>query len=327
MKKNTFFTLTCILIGYLVNAQVLFTENFDSYTNGDLNASYDNTTPGKGGWVTGGLNNLTAKAIVTPETGMGKVLEVSSTNATTPTTLSENININKDIELLWKNRAAGNNILKFKFDCYIADNIITNVHLAGSGVAGNLLRISYNAQLNQIIVVADGKVNHLKNNADPFPFAIWITTEMYIDFNTNKIYYYIPNFNMFYSTTSTSNLLPKKLHFFAGAIYTKSAVKYDNIELSALPSLPSYILSSKELTSAKFSIYPNPAENIVTITNSDNLFVNKVQIYDLSGKLVNTQNFYNAQEIKFNIEALASGTYSLHLQTDQGLAIKKLIKK
>jgi len=328
MKKNTFFILICLLIGHFVNAQVLLTENFDTYANGDLNSKYDNTTPGQGGWVTGRGVNSTGKAMVTPETGKGKVLIVSSNN----TTSGNNVSINKDIESLWSNRATGNNVLKFKYECYGIDNFLSAVGVADKAVNSIIMAINFNALVNQISALnvsnVNGNINTsmLKNNTTPFPHAIWIISEMYIDFNTNKVYYYIPTLNIFYSTTFTHNFQPVKLYLNTTGLNSQSAFKYDNIELSALQTLPTYILSVNEQLSNQFNLFPNPATNLVNITNNENILVKHVTVYNISGKEINTQAF-NKPDIQLNIENLASGTYTLHLQTDQGVVVKKLIKK
>lgn len=66
---------------------------------------------------------------------------------------------------------------------------------------------------------------------------------------------------------------------------------------------------------------------MVTITNNESMLVEQVTIYDSIGKQLSTQTFNNQTEIQLNVENLASGTYMLHLQTAQGTAVKKLVKK
>ena len=331
MKK----ILKCVFLLFVtfsittINAQVLFTETFDTYSNGDLNANYDNTTVGQGGWVTGRGVNSIGKAIVTPETGKGKVLIVSSNN----TTSGNNVSINKDIESLWNNRATGNNVLKFKYEYYGMDNFLSAVGVADKGFNPILMAINFNALVNQIsalnVTNTNGNINIsiLKNNTTPFPYAICITSEMYIDFNTNKIYYYIPTLNILHTTTFTHNFQPIKLYLNTTGLNSQSVVKYDNIELSALQNLPTYILSTSEQLSLKFNLFPNPATNVVNLTNSENMSVNQVTIYNIAGKEIKKQTFNNEMNIQLNVEDLASGTYMLHVETEQGMAVKKLMKK
>src|SRR5690606_4560231 len=96
------------------------------------------------------------------------------------------------------------------------------------------------------------------------------------------------------------------------------APKYDNINLSAVNTIPAYILSVNEQLATKFNMYPNPATNVVNITNAENMLVNQVTVYDISGKQLSTQTYNNETEVQLNVENLASGTYMLHIQTTEG---------
>jgi len=58
-----------------------------------------------------------------------------------------------------------------------------------------------------------------------------------------------------------------------------------------------------------------------------NRLVQQVSVYDTTGKLINTQSFNEQAELQLNVANLASGTYMLHLQTNEGTAVKKLVKK
>src|SRR5690606_7102369 len=106
----------------------------------------------------------------------------------------------------------------------------------------------------------------------------------------------------------------------------------NGVQTCALPILnevpPEVItLSVNEQLAEKFNLYPNPANNLVNITNNENMFVKEVAVYDTTGKLITTQNYNEQAEIQLNVENLASGTYLLHLQTNEGVAVKKLVKK
>ena len=63
------------------------------------------------------------------------------------------------------------------------------------------------------------------------------------------------------------------------------------------------------------------------ITNNENMLVQQVTVYDIVGKQLSTQTFNNQAEIQLNVESLANGTYMLHIQTNEGMAVKKLVKK
>ena len=108
--------------------------------------------------------------------------------------------------------------------------------------------------------------------------------------------------------------------------YSGTLIKYDNIKLSAVPSLPVFA-NVNEWLSLKFNVYPNPADNIISITNTENVIVNQVRVYDIAGKQLSTQNFNREEQIQLNVENLSRGTYIMHLETNQGVAVKRFIKK
>ena len=50
MKRKLLIALTVLLFTPLINAQVLFTENFENYTLGNLGTDPTGVIPGQGGW-------------------------------------------------------------------------------------------------------------------------------------------------------------------------------------------------------------------------------------------------------------------------------------
>lgn len=83
-------------------------------------------------------------------------------------------------------------------------------------------------------------------------------------------------------------------------------------------------VSSLEISSIDFSIYPNPAKDILQI--SSNIENAKISIYDISGKLVYTDMFFVHREI--NISNFSAGPYLIVLTKENGEAgIQKFIKE
>ena len=330
MKKITFLT-TVFIFSFFANAQVLLSEDFNSYPAGHLNTDYTGATAGQGGWLAVRHPSSIATAMVTPETGKGNVITFTTTGnfSNEYVIIKQNTNV---IDSLWNNRTAGNNVLKMEYEVYgnnffIADFsfIKYNADLMGLefvSTNGYLIRGGHLGSSNGF--------NIIKNyTAITFPYNMWIKTELYIDFNTLKAYTYIPTLNLFRVDTiyPQKNETPDNIHISARGLKPGSVVKYDNIKLSALPTVPAYILSANEMVSATFNMYPNPATNMVNITNTENILVEQITIYDMAGKQLNTQSFNNESQVQLNIENLASGNYMLHLQTNAGLAVKKLVKK
>ena len=86
-------------------------------------------------------------------------------------------------------------------------------------------------------------------------------------------------------------------------------------------------LAVNSLNNGVFSVYPNPAKNVVNIQLKDNLNITlkSALVYDLTGKVVLQTNELNQP---INVEKLASGTYILSISDTQDRSyIQKIIKE
>lgn len=69
------------------------------------------------------------------------------------------------------------------------------------------------------------------------------------------------------------------------------------------------------LNGESMQIYPNPATDIITVTYSQNLTNGRLNIIDANGRTVLTHNF-SGQSASINVNALASGMYTMVLNSD-----------
>lgn len=116
------------------------------------------------------------------------------------------------------------------------------------------------------------------------------------------------------------------LRSFTGtAPYNQSVYKYDNIIVSAVSTVPT--ASVYNVLSSKFNIYPNPVTNMLTVTNSENIIIKELTVYDVNGKIIKEQKSSFEKEITLNVENLSAGTYLLHIKTESGYTVKSFIKK
>lgn len=83
-----------------------------------------------------------------------------------------------------------------------------------------------------------------------------------------------------------------------------------NAGITEIYLLPTTELTTKEIQGKnKLSAFPIPTNKILNIINPEN-GSNKIEIYDLSGKLILIKNFsYNENRISLNVENLLKGTY------------------
>ena len=86
------------------------------------------------------------------------------------------------------------------------------------------------------------------------------------------------------------------------------------------------ILSVNEVLSNKFVVYPNPTTGLINVSNSDNIRLNKITVTDLNGRVVKSNNYDNLSDTQLNVSDLSAGMYLLTISSDQGTAVKKIVK-
>ena len=128
-------------------------------------------------------------------------------------------------------------------------------------------------------------------------------TEFTFDFNTDntdlKFFIFSPN-------RSTSG--PE----------VNNALRVDNI------SITEKTLSTNRLESVNFELYPNPASEAITLSATES--IDKVEIFNLSGKLVKSHSVNKPSE-RLYVNDLTSGVYIVRTQIGESLGTKKLIIK
>jgi Secretion system C-terminal sorting domain len=86
------------------------------------------------------------------------------------------------------------------------------------------------------------------------------------------------------------------------------------------------VLSTNSFLDSKFSIIPNPANDFVNISNSENIKVSSVKITDLNGRVVKQSSFDSVSDFKINVSDLSSGIYMMNINSNEGSVTKKIIK-
>jgi len=92
-------------------------------------------------------------------------------------------------------------------------------------------------------------------------------------------------------------------------------------------SIYAYSVGIESKTNNLWSVYPNPANYSINIILSNTLNTDHIEIYDISGRLIDNYslNGNNSQEI--NISNYYAGTYLILLRSNKGILTKKFIKK
>ena len=356
MQKTIFIILVYFFYVNTFTAQVLYNETFDTYTLGNLGTDVTGTTAGQGGWLTKGATNANYAIIAEPN--KGKVLNMFANMPQDQ--FYGTFEMKKEgLKALINQRAVGNEVFKVEFDIYtglqiptvasdvpVVFAIHTDVKIFNNTTGLFSFQFdNYDGRLN--FFSNDG--NHLTandlfygNKGKSLNFSTWYTVIVYVDYPNDKIYVEIPAINtirkgdFLVKSTSTNTaqdfkfnsiLINTFTHNIINTITIKHEARFDNVKITAIQSVPAHVLSTNEVLNEQFNVYPNPATNVVNISNSATIAVNKVVLYDVSGKLLKEETYNSTEPIQVNVANLPSGTYVFHIETDQGTAVKKVVKQ
>ena len=86
-------------------------------------------------------------------------------------------------------------------------------------------------------------------------------------------------------------------------------------------------LATETFSDDKISVFPNPANKTITISNSENINISEITIVDLNGRIIKTQKFSNISNIEISLTDLTSGIYLMNINTDKGIVTKKIVKE
>jgi len=338
-------SLILICVSNLTNAQSLIDENFDNYSIGNLSNDLSGSVPGQGNWLTevqiGG--NFSDFQIM-PENSKGNILQIN-------TPLTPSTQTNNSAKFAWKNlpaggwqnRNSGNDILRVEFEFYTGNsrgvgveayhrNITSTAN--GTIIAGFQYETETGRFRGMTRLVIQG-VPDLKfilfgpNQTDLYLKPdTWVKVYYQIDYANNQVYFQIPSENISGSipTVNLQNDTPAQIYF-AGYMLQGNMevpIQYDNYKVSAVKSAS---LSTNEINTEDFNVYPNPVTDIINITNSENIIVEKIDMYDMNSRLILSKNFDHQSNVQIDVSSATSGMYIMKIKTDKGSVSRTIIKK
>ena len=333
MKNKILFVMLFLLKVQLTYAQVLYSEDFNNLTLGNVGTDDTGIVPGKGGWYTTShtytiphIGNNDFKIIAEP--GRGNILQVTGPGVTG----GRNLIALKNLGLLWNNRVAGNNVLKIEYDFFTGNTVFSSNSNSFWNqlvfIVGSQIDIRYFNLANTVRVSCSTCTPNMSNDilqSTGVPRNSWLKFELYLDYANQISYFTVPSLGISGTSGwfSSSNFSETRL--IVETIASVQAVhKFDNFVISAVDTVP---LSTQDFISSKFNVFPNPINDVVTITNNENINIEQIQVFDISGKSVKTHSYTNVNVVELNVENLASGSYLLQIKTDKGMAVKKIVKK
>lgn len=350
--KKVLLSVATLFASYAINAQALTTQNFNDLTPGDLSTVLDGSAAGQGGWfLDASAATAAAFQIVNVGTGDNALLLTSEAGVTAGA--ADVRYAYQQLKNAWSSRTAGNDKIVCSYWFFTGTatantNANLNARLYNS-TGATICGYTYNnktkvvkgqALLNTATAGSPSVYNFaLKTGGGDLVLAdnTWYRFDLIFDKTTGDVYFNgshadfaggkVPGGNTAGNTTASTG---KDVGEFAFYNYTSAGnaasqeFLIDDVVARAQSDLN---LSVKEnLVASQFSVYPNPANNVVNITNGENMMVNKVVVTDLNGRTVKNVSFDNVSNVQVNVSDLASGMYIMNITSDKGTATKKFVK-
>lgn len=70
-------------------------------------------------------------------------------------------------------------------------------------------------------------------------------------------------------------------------------------------------------------LYPNPARDVVIIENKNNLRMKQITVYNVVGQVLSSTKADSADKHKLHTDAYAAGIYTVRIETEKGMVIRK----
>ncbi len=89
----------------------------------------------------------------------------------------------------------------------------------------------------------------------------------------------------------------------------------------------SQALATDQFLDSKFATYPNPAKNVINVSNTTDALLSTIEMTDINGKIVKNIKLSNVSEAEVTVSDLSTGIYTMKITSDKGIVTKKIIKE
>ncbi|SHK55577.1 T9SS type A sorting domain-containing protein [Epilithonimonas mollis] len=333
MKKIYLLSAIALSTTFL-SAQVIESDNYNSYTLGDVGSNFAFGAPGQGGmYLSGGT--APDYQIVNIDATHDKSFQL--TGGATATAASNRQAVKLGFGTAWAARTTGNDILRVTFDFYTGTSTGTN--LPGVNVTNSttgLVGLKYNTATKLFQGMANLTVNGTPAfynitgiSAVTYPANTWVKVGFTYDKVNGVITYTIDGVTTTLAiagATVTKNLDGSQFNVLSNyntgnTATTTSAV--DNYVADAVNAATLGVVTVGQIEkTANVTVYPNPTADYINIKSTSRVI--SVNVIDVSGKSVASKKSADNQ---IDVRNLTKGTYIINVETENGTETKKFIKK
>lgn len=338
--KKLFFTLV-VFISNVSFSQVLLEQNCTNLQLGNI--STVGGVAGQEGWRAFAPAGTPPSSFQIIDVGgqNGKVFQLQGAS-------NDNENrfiVNNDLLTSWPNRTAGNDIIEVEFDFYTGANTASNsaidftVYDETAAIA--LCGIDYyplSRRLYGVAYTLNQTTNVAANTyiSPPSPIVLQPNTWYRLGSSFNKttgqvLFKGTVNgvaFN-FSANGAVANLNPGEVDLInvpqANGI-TATTNWLDNVVITAVANSTFLNNNNFENSNNFLRMSPNPANEFIKISNSENVKIKNIEIIDLNGRIIVTENCNNLTNVEINLQLISKGIYLLKINTENGFFTKKMVK-
>jgi len=290
---------------FTINAQTISFEASEGYALGDINNQngWVVTGDGEGGFI---ANQSISNTLATNGTQSLKIDEDADFGGQTSTIMGA----------FYEFAPLASTHYSVSADYYMSELEGSNfgMHLVGATSFITRFEFNYTGNIRTVETVGTGLA------WSPIVGSSWTNNRWYnvkVEVNGTEVKYYVDNVLLRTGATTITEQV-EQLRFahdnYGGFAYV------DNIVMTDLS------LGVAEQNASKFSVYPNPSNGLVTISNDLNTALNSVSLTDINGRTVKTVALNGDSSAQVNISDLSAGVYMITINSDQGSVTKKIVK-
>lgn len=149
---------------------------------------------------------------------------------------------------------------------------------------------------------------------------------VYVSVNDNGYNLFAKEYKLNYMDIAAS--YGNTYSFIVGAVDNVSNREDKPFQEEARISIVNKVTGLKdEIDANRFMLFPNPANNEVSIIAQNNYTLLSYQLHDLSGRIIRHQKLNGTPEDIVRLEGLNSGIYLINMETNAGTIKKKIVKR
>lgn len=350
MKKKLLFS-ALVTLSLIAFSQTLDSENFNGLTIGNISEDLTGASAGQGGFLIFGNNGAGTSTnsatsnyqVVTSGNNSSQGAQITSPDGDTGVRY-----LFKPIADEWNARTEGNDIVELEFSFFTASTTSTALFRAiiigdNAGAASTAVALQFDPatmELSGLATLAVSGVPGLYGfNLGPsdtdliLPANTWFSLGCSYNNTTGEVRWKTSynDTDAFFNNAANviSGIVPTEVDFLSfGVTGNTIAANYvlDDYKSRATDADQLLDVDNVVLESANVTLFPNPANNIITLKIDTS--IKDVTVFNGLGQLVLTKSSNLSETNDIDISSLNSGIYVMNINSEDGrITTKKFIKQ